>query len=70
MIEANVLAAKINVMISEVRKNQLRKLSDATYKQLWVKPRKKHQPYDPLLQDENAVNIFLPTLLSIQTDSL
>ena len=34
--EANVLTAKINVMISEVRKNRLRKLSDATSKQLWA----------------------------------
>ena len=68
-IEANILVAKINVLISEVRKNHLRKLSDAksnSYQPL-LNLQKNTSPMTRYYKMKMLLIISLPKLLPTQT---
>ena len=71
-LEANSLAEKINLLITQSRSSNLIKLANANPKQLWAAVKssvnsgsRNHSSGHPLLNDVHAVNDFLPAYLFI-----
>ena len=76
MDDANIVAEKINNLISEVNKTSLSNLTDASPKELWrvvkdisgtARSNSKFASLHPLLKDTDTVNAFLPIFPVIQT---
>jgi len=71
-LEANSLAEKINLLITQSKSSNLNKLANANPKQLWAAVKgsvnsgsRSHSSGHPLLNDVHAVNDFLPIYLFI-----
>jgi len=77
--DANIVAERINNLISEVNKNSLSNLTDASPKELWRavkdisgtdRSNSKSALLHPLLKDTDTVNAFLPISPVIRTTTV